>query len=58
MHQATSLANSYYWNLYLFDKKVNSTVKIYLPEEKILKIIPQEEYNVLKALEDPDNRKW
>lgn len=58
MHQATSLANSYYWNLYLFDKKMNSTVKIYLPEEKILKIIPQEEYNLLKALEDPDNRKW
>lgn len=54
MHQARALANSYYWNKYFNLNNENKRMKIWLEKEKALKIIPEEEWNMLKALEGLD----
>lgn len=51
MHQARALANCYYWNLkYLYNNE-NKRMKLWLEDEKALKIIPQDELLLLKALQ-------
>lgn len=53
MHKARVLANVYYWNK-LFKKleiEEAHVFKLNLPKEECLKIIPEEEYNLLKELE-------
>lgn len=52
MHKATALANSYFWNK-LFDKlKMNWFFHNYLDKNECLKIISEDEYNMLVLLED------
>lgn len=52
MHKARSLANVYYWNR-LYDKKaVKQTFKMYLPKDDCLKIVDDQEYDLLKKLND------
>ena len=51
MHQARALANSYYWNLKALYNKENERMKLWLEDEKALKIIPKEELDLLKTLE-------
>ena len=53
MHQARALANSYYWNLYFHHNNENKRMKLWLEDEKALKIIPEEELYLLKALQYP-----
>lgn len=53
MHQATSLANTYYWNKkFLLNNELNR-MKIWLEDEKALEIIPKEELELLKLLQFP-----
>ena len=52
MHQARALANSYYWNLKFLYSKENKRMKLWLEDEKALKIIPEEELFLLRALEN------
>lgn len=51
MHQARALANSYYYNLKFLHNKENKRMKLWLEDEKALKIIPEEELFLLRALE-------
>ena len=51
MHKARSLANAYYWNKKFIKENSNNRFKIWLPDEECLKIISQEELNMLKELE-------
>ena len=53
MHQARALANSYYWNLKYHHNNEKKRMKIWLEDEKALKIIPQEELALLKLLQYP-----
>ena len=53
MHKARALANAYFWNLYYWKHKENIRFKLWLPDEESLKIISQEELNLLKALQYP-----
>lgn len=53
MHQARALANSYYWNLYFRHKNQSKRMKLWLEDEKALKIISEEELYLLKALQYP-----
>ena len=53
MHKARSLANAYYWNLYHIKHNDNIRFKIWLSDEECLKIISQEELNLLKTLQFP-----
>lgn len=50
MHQATSLANVYYWNKLYQKLNINKQFKMNLPKEEALKIIDEEEYNYLLKL--------
>lgn len=53
MHQATSLANTYYWNKKYLLRDELTRMKIWLEDEKALKIISQEELDLLKLLQFP-----
>lgn len=53
MHKARSLANAYFWNLYYWKHNEIKRFKIWLPDEECLKIISQEELDLLKALQFP-----
>ena len=53
MHKARALANCYFWNLYYWKHKENIRFKIWLSDEESLKIISQEELDLLKALQFP-----
>ena len=55
MHKARSLANSYYWNTYYRQNNIKQRFKIYLPDNDSLKIISQEELNILKTLEKEED---
>lgn len=46
------MANSYYWNLKALYNKENERMKLWLEDEKALKIISKEELELLKALEN------
>lgn len=51
MHKARSLANVYYWNKVYQKEKVNKVFIRHLSDEESLKIIPQDELNLLINLE-------
>ena len=51
MHKATSLANVYYWNLYFRLSNMPYRFKMWLPKEEALKIINEEEYDLLFKLQ-------
>ena len=53
MHKARALANAYFWNLYYWKHKENKRFKLWLPDKECLKIIPQAELDLLKALQYP-----
>ena len=53
MHKARALANAYFWNLYYWKHNENIRFKIWLPDEECLKIISQEELDLLKMLQFP-----
>lgn len=50
MHKARSLANVYYWNLYYRKHNLNNRKIMYLNKEEALKIIDEQEYNMLLSL--------
>lgn len=50
MHQATSLANVYYWNKLYKYLSIDKVFKMHLPKEKALEIINENEYNYLLNL--------
>jgi radical SAM peptide maturase (CXXX-repeat target family) len=54
MHKASSLGNAYFWNRVYRHVGLKKRFKMYLPEEEILKIISEEEYQLLKTLEMED----
>lgn len=51
MHKARSLANAYFWNKGYKSQGSNKRFKIWLPDEEALKIIPQEELDMLHHME-------
>lgn len=51
MHKARSLANVYYWNKIYQKENINKTFTRYLSDEESLKIIPQDEIDLLNSLE-------
>ena len=53
MHKARALANCYFWNLYYWKHNENIRFKLWLSDEECLKIISQEELDLLKALQYP-----
>jgi len=52
MHKARSLANVYLWNKYYQKNNINKKFKMYCPKEWALKIISEEEYNMLLDLSE------
>jgi hypothetical protein len=52
MHQATALANVYYWNKLYNYLDINKTFKMNVTKEWALKIIPEDEYNYLIQLSE------
>lgn len=54
MHKATSLANVYFWNSYYKKHGMNKVFKMYLPKQDALKIISENEYNMLYELQKED----
>ena len=53
MHKARCLGNAYYWNKCYRKHNDKLRFKIYLPDEECLKIISQEELDMLKDLQYP-----
>lgn len=53
MHQARALANAYFWNRYYLQNGINKRMKLWLEDEKALKIIPIEELALLRLLQYP-----
>ena len=49
MHKARALANAYYYGKYFADKDFNQH-SLYVPEEWALKILPQEEWDMIKKM--------
>ena len=58
MHKATSLANVYYWNKLFQTLDVDFYFEMYLPKEDCVKIVGEDEYNLLYALsqENKENK--
>lgn len=52
MHKARALANAYYWNKGYILSHSNKRFKIWLPDEEALKIIDQDELDMLHYLEN------
>ena len=50
-HKAEALANVYYWNKFYLKSGENNVRLMQCPKEWALEIIPEEEYNMLLALE-------
>lgn len=50
MHKARSLANVYYWNKWYKQNGIDKVFKMYLPKEEALKIINEQEYDMLAEL--------
>lgn len=50
MHKARALANCYFWNLKYWKNNENKRMKLWLSDEDALKIISEEELDLLKAL--------
>ena len=50
MHQATSLANVYYWNKLYQYLNIDKKFKMHIPKEWALRIIDEQEYNYLLKL--------
>ena len=50
MHKARSLANVYYWNKWYKQNNIKSTFYMHLPKEDAVKIIGEDEYNMLVEL--------
>ena len=50
MHKATSLANVYYWNMKYKKLHRPYLFKMWLPEEEIKKILPNDELQLLQRL--------
>jgi len=53
-HTAEALANNYYWNKVLTKHNEKERVKLYVPEEWAVKIIGQEEYDMIRSLSGSD----
>lgn len=58
MHKARALANVYYWNSFYLKYQVPIRFKNWLPDEECLKIISQDELNLLKKLEGDKNVRY
>ena len=54
MHKARSLANVYYWNKWYKQNGIDKKFKMWLPKEEALKIIDEQEYNMLLQLSTED----
>ncbi len=52
MHKARALANAYYWNRFYRARGMGKRFTIHVPEEWALEIIPKEEWQNLKRLEE------
>lgn len=50
MHRAASLANVYFWNKYYKQYNIDKKLERFLPDEIALKIISQEELNMIDNL--------
>ena len=50
MHKARALANVYYWNKLFQTLGVNFYFEMYLPKEECIKIVGEDEYNLLYSL--------
>lgn len=50
MHKARALANCYFWNLKYWKNNENKRFKLWLPDEEALKIINNDELEMLKIL--------
>lgn len=50
MHKARSLANVYYWNKWYKQNSEDKIMRLWLPKEDALKIISEDEYNMLLEL--------
>ena len=50
VHKARSLANVYYWNKWYKQNNIDKKFKMWLPKEEALKIIDEQEYNMLLEL--------
>lgn len=53
LHQARSLANAYFWNLYYRKYNENKRFKIWISKKDALYIIDEHEWKMLKQLEQP-----
>ena len=52
MHKARSLANVYFWNKYYIKNNIDKVFTMHCPKEWALDIISEQEYNMLKKLEE------
>lgn len=52
MHKAASLANVYFWNNFYEKHNSKQKFKMFLPKEDALEIIDENEYNMLKNLQN------
>jgi radical SAM peptide maturase (CXXX-repeat target family) len=52
MHKARSLANVYYWNMYYQKNNIDKKFKMHCPKDWALKIISEDEYNMLLDLSE------
>ncbi len=50
MHKARALVNAWYWGKYYEKYEPHKKFKLYVPDDWALKIIPQEELDMIKAL--------
>ncbi len=50
MHKARCLANAYYWSKYYEKHEPSNKFKLYMPDEWSIKIIGEDELNVIKSL--------
>ncbi len=55
MHQARALANAYFWNRYYKKYRIKKRMKIYVPKEWALNIIPETVWEMLKEEADKEN---
>ena len=54
MHKANALANYYYWNQFYRKNNINKRMHVFLLKEEALKIIDEDEYNLLLNLSQLD----
>lgn len=52
MHKARALANAYFWNKWYAKTNQSKVFKIHIPKEWALEIITENEWNMLKELEE------